>query len=596
MKKIKCLLYIIVLFFFPNIVKASEVYSLGDFVFFDPISSMACSDKDYWTPYNQDTTCYRFIVLENNDTSLNSKLKVMLDHDIGNSIYDNYKAVLDSETSSWYGHEGDIDIIDENTIYELMKLTQKPTLDNISVNGGVALGFFATNTMYIINKETHSNYGYWSKTLYEDDLNYVYTVTEYANNRLVDRYKSRGIRPVIVIDKTFLRKSSDVINIDSLIKNGIEYKYKQTELTDSNYKHLQGFTLAKDKLIFHSMNINDSELGLLFTYSGENFQTLYKYDYGNTAHGNDMTYNSRTNKVLLLVKGNIFEYDADTLIFEREYNVDDKGDLSYGAIGYDSVNDHYYVYNNQKIYVLNNNFEKLYSFDHTTLSVRQGMEYHNGYIYASTSESKCPNMYQIYCFEEEWSGITYVYNAKLKADGTPTKDFGKLVDKLYISPGIGELESVSFNNNRMYFGYATRKNDSTYLYKFYSIPYDEIAYKPNVYVNYIEDGGAITVNISSNEELKKIDGWTIDNNLLTLSKTFIEDTPSSEVEVCDLYNNCDLIELKEMTFEKGNDESLDKDEENILKNPATGEKVWLIIFIGLFSLVIMYKYIKKCNI
>ena len=108
-------------------------------------------------------------------------------------------------------------------------------------------------------------------------------------------------------------------NIDSLITNGEEYKYKHINQTFENYyyKQLQGFTLAKDKLVFHASNNSTPDMGLLSTYHGASYQTLYKNDYNTTAHGNDMTYNSNTNKLLLLVNKNIFEYNGDTITYEK---------------------------------------------------------------------------------------------------------------------------------------------------------------------------------------------------------------------------------------------------------------------------------------
>lgn len=608
MKRVFSILLLIILF--PVYVDASEIYSIGDFVYYDPVTTKACNHTNYWTPYNTNSTCYRFVVLTVDDSSSKSTLKIMLDHDIGNSTFANYKTVLEKETSSWNRYSGDIDIIDEDTLYNVMKLESKPTLDNISVNGGVSLGFLMVNTMYTTNKVTNSYYGYWTKNVYEADSSYAYTVTEYANNRLVETNKSRGVRPVLVIDKSLLKKSPVSTNIDSLVKNGQEYKYKQQSQTDSNYKHLQGFTLTKNKLVFHSMHVGDANKGLVFTYSGDNYQTLDKYDYRDTAHGNDMTYNSKTNKVLLLVNGDIHEYNGDTITYEKTYDTND-----YSAIGYDDKWNYYYVYSNQRIYLINNNLEKLYSFDHITLSIKQGMEYHNGYLYLSTSESKCPNMYQIYCLEDEWSATTYVYNVKLNEDGTPSKDFGRLVDKLYIGPGIGELESVSFQNNQMFFGYATRKTDSTYLYKFYSIPYEKIMYKPKYTVTYTEDTNKSIITISSNEQLKNIEGFTISSDLKSLTKVIVEDTPSEDVNVCDLYNNCTKATLNEIVIDKssnldssGDDNIIDEEEiipddfkegesntiiEEILTNPKTGQKFTIILFILFFSLASIIKYFKK---
>lgn len=613
MNKLRHLVFAIVLFvILPSNIYASEVFSVGDFVYYDPTSTNTCDYTNYWTPYNQKSTCYRFVVLTTNDTSSNSTLKIMLDHDVGYGTFDNYKTILENGTKNWSRYNGEIDIIDEDTIYDTMKLNEKPTLDNVSVNGGVALGFLMTNTMYISNKVKYSNYGYWSKNIYEEDNNYVYTVTEYASNRLVEKNKERGVRPVIYIDKTELKKHPDMTNIDSLITNGEEYKYKHINQTFENYyyKQLQGFTLAKDKLVFHASNNSTPDMGLLSTYNGASYQTLYKNDYNTTAHGNDMTYNSNTNKLLLLVNKNIFEYNGDTITYEKKYTTD----LLYTAIGYDSKFDHYYALYENRILVLNNKFEKLYSFDIMALGIQQGIEYHNGYIYMTTAEYTCPNKYQLYCNQKKYSSIVYVYNAKFNNDGTPSKDFGKLVEKLYVDKAIGELESISFNNNQIFLGYATQSTDSIYSFKFYSFPYEKIMYQPKYTINYKEETNKKIITISSNEELKNIAGWTISNDLKTLTKEIVDNTPSTSINVCDLYDNCKKETIKELTFEKiptsGDDENKNdlpsdieigesKDETpediEIPKNPDTGQKMYIIVLILTAVIFLIFRYQKKIS-
>ena len=617
MKNLKYLIIMLILFIMlPANIYASEVYSIGNFVYYDPISTKSCDYTNYWTPYNQNTTCYRFIVLETDDASTKSTLKIMLDHDIGNSTFDNYKALLEKETSSWSRYTGEIDIIDEDTIYKVMKLNEKPTLDNISVNGGVALGFLKTNSLYIINKKQHSYYGYWSKNLYENDNNYVYTVTEYASNRLVEKNKERGVRPVIIINKTNIKNHPEMTNIDSLITSAKEYKYKHINQTYGNYyyKQLQGFTLTKDKLVFHASNNSTPNMGLLSTYSGVDYQTSYKNDYNSTAHGNDITFNSNTNKVLVLVNKEIYEYNGDTLNYEKKYTTLDKGDLLYTALGYDNKHDHYYALYGTRLFVLNNKFEKIYSFDITTLGIYQGLEYHNGYIYMTTAEYTCPNAYQLYCLQNKYSSIVYVYNAKFDNDGMPSKDFGKLVEKLYVSKPIGELESVSFNNDQIFLGYATQSTDSTYSFKFYSFPYEKIMYQPKYSISYKDEAEKKIITISSNEELKNIEGWTTSSDLKTLTKEVVENTASTNVNICDLYNNCKKETIKELVFEEkppleGEDDIITdieqeepKDEtqeipedSKIPENPDTGQKIYVIILILTTVVYMIYRYQKQMS-
>ena len=52
-------------------------YNLSTFFFFDPISNIPCTEKNYWTPFNKDTSCYRWISITYPDTNI-SKIKLLL--------------------------------------------------------------------------------------------------------------------------------------------------------------------------------------------------------------------------------------------------------------------------------------------------------------------------------------------------------------------------------------------------------------------------------------------------------------------------------------------------------------------------------------
>ena len=67
----------------------------------------------------------------------------MLDHNIGTSNYSNYKIVLKEKTNNWQKYKGIIDIIDEDTIYDLMKYSNKPNKDNKSIPS-VIINFFSS--------------------------------------------------------------------------------------------------------------------------------------------------------------------------------------------------------------------------------------------------------------------------------------------------------------------------------------------------------------------------------------------------------------------------------------------------------------------
>ena len=70
------------------------VFKQNTFFFFDPVSNKRCNEKNYWTPFDQSTTCYRFVSVTDNDTDKNNTIRIMLDHNIAISNFSNYKNIL----------------------------------------------------------------------------------------------------------------------------------------------------------------------------------------------------------------------------------------------------------------------------------------------------------------------------------------------------------------------------------------------------------------------------------------------------------------------------------------------------------------------
>ena len=589
MKRLKIIfMFLIVLLTFSTNVLADETLptndlELGDYVFFDPVNNDLCNQDNYWTYYNQGTNCYRWNVINVEGNNI----QIMLDHNITTSTFDDYQNILVSKTNNWK-NISNVTIIDEATIKRIKKLTTGPTLDNISVSASAPYWMRTNTYLYYNNDMKIISYGYWSKTFYDDT--YVYTITEYGNNRLTERNKVRGIRPIVTVNSSYLTASYK----DHTIYPTLNYKF--TYLTDKfdgyTYKQMQGFTFTNNKLIYASTYAGNPANSLIFTQSGTNYATRNYQYVENIGHANDMTYNSKTNKVLISglsggsSAGQIWIYDNSdmTKLPEKIQPKANNSNISYGGIAYDEYNDYYFGRNADKIYVLNNNYEPLYSFDAPFLETGQGLDYHNGFIYIPVYEignSKNDNAsspFQLYYRGTDYdissdvdkyyaSNRIYVYNAKFKNNGTPSDDFGKLVRTYFIpkynnsNEGYGELETTSFLNNTLYLGFAAQKFDSTYTYKFYG--YDEKKYNFNYDIISIINDDIKTTNIYANNELKSLNSWNQSNDLYHISKELNSNESLNNINICDLYNNCTALDpKKEIIFNE-----LDIDlENNIIKH------------------------------
>lgn len=561
-RKFILLLLVFIIMLWGKDVFAAEKYTLEDFVFFDPVSTDTCNETNYWTYYNQDTTCYRFAVLSNNDTSSSNTIRLLLDHNLGFTTYGDYRTLLDNETANWTRFNGTIDIPDEDTIADIMKLgSNRPVIDetgqSTSINGGATIPSMYTNTENYVNKgNLNSSYGYWLKGT-PSNTNYAYSITQYGNNRLVMKTEKRGVRPVITVNKSLIKRLP-ITNITSNLRNATEYKYRnQTTLYDGyTYKQLQGFTVTNNNLVFYSSHPENTSKGLLISYKGTNFSTLNDVKYVTEGHGNGLTYIPDENKILVVGVNDyngISEYDAASYTKIRTVNLD----KTYTSVGYDEYDDMIVVNLVRRAVLLNRNYERQYSFDVSHNLVSQDYEYYNGFVYAVGFEAGVQVNHQLYQYNELFSGKVYVIDARLKADGTPDKEFGRLVKVLYFDNierdglnGTGEIEAVSFRNGKMWFGFAAHHFDTNYTYKFYEINASDVAPSLSVNTSYKVSDTNTKVTITSPVQLHSLSGWTLSQDKYSLTKTYTDSAVASSINVCDNYSNCTAKSIKELTIKK----------------------------------------------
>lgn len=529
----------------------NKEYKIGDHVYYNPVSNTSCNYKNYWTTANQNGTCYRFLVVEDSEVE-NDTLKLMLTHDIALDTYDNYQVQLNNVKKNWTRYSGEINLISENEVVSLMRLNRKPgfntdgTAESIHSEAGAIFLPFKDNTEYYLNGNQVNTAGFWTNTVHESKSLYAYSVTENANNKPLLRSEKRGIRPVITVKKSLVTDDRAATSLS--IAETYKYPFLDKKFDGYKYKQMQGFTMANNKLFFYANNNSNPNKGVLLGYGGTNYNTSLGYLYGNMGHGNDMTYNSKTDKIL------ITSADQNTSIWEFEpktftsgatnvIKIKEKIGRTINGIGYDKVDNKYFMQSSGLIVATDKNFTKIDdTFSAIYTEITQGIDYHNGYIYVSTFDfgkdsTTCPGKYQTYCYGEPDTGVIYVYNAKYNSDGTLSPNFGRLVATYKTPTGIGELETLSFKDDKLYLGYAAKKYDSENVFKVYASS-TNVLQNPTYSIKYDEDKAIIT----SVEDISPVSGWTLSNDKKTLSKKLTSSDTS--VNICDRYENCKKETLK----------------------------------------------------
>ena len=463
--KISFILLLFTSLFFSEI-KGFQQYNLNDLIFYDPIKNSNCNENNYWTIFNQDTTCYRFLSISLDDTSESETLELILDHDLTFDIFEKSEEILKNYTSNWKNIIN-IELISQQKLFEILKSNEQPNLKKMKIQAPYN-GHLFTNTKTYNNKNLYNVGGYWTKDIFLDNNSFAYALTDDGYNSLINTNSKLGIRPKITIEKKFIYSTKLFSNITNLFfessSKWVKYPAKNKTYFGFSYGNLQGFTVTNDYLIFHSANDSNPYYGLLYMYSGQNkeYTKLKKTSYGKTGHGNGLTFNSRKNTLLVASANyyqNTLEYNLEDLKLINNYT---KG---FCGIGYDYDNDLYVGYIDRRVYFINTDtFEEVYSFDLTSFETTQDIEYFNGYVFFVTTNFFAGDSYQKYSFYKTGSNIIYVYNAKFE-NGKPSKKFGMLEDILYLQ-SLGELEAVEFLDDKVFFGFGQRSVDRDYPYYF----------------------------------------------------------------------------------------------------------------------------------
>ncbi|MCQ2817083.1 MAG: hypothetical protein MJ252_07445, partial [archaeon] len=314
----------LILFFFV-FVSSSRKFKLNDLFFYDPISEEICDHKNYWTPFNPNTTCYRWVNLNSNDTEDDNTIMIMLDNNIQIDNYTRVDFLLKALKAKWKRYTGDISLPDEDILYKLMKYKKEPEINSTS-SPGYLIGEMILNNKYTIKGiKTNSN-GYWLNKSYDDT--YAYAITAGGSNALINKKEKIGIRPVIVIKKDLLNVMPDAVDLTSFVKEGKLYKYLFENVTHGGvyYKQLQAFTIADDRLIYTSSHSKNTENCMLYSYKGENYSVFANSLYDKCGHGNGITWDSKKDKILVTSAADwtqINQYDPYNLTYETYYSKND---------------------------------------------------------------------------------------------------------------------------------------------------------------------------------------------------------------------------------------------------------------------------------
>lgn len=335
--------------------------------------------------------------------------------------------------------------------------------------------------------------------------------------------------------------------------------------------------MAGDKLFFYSSNNSNPNYGILFGYGGSNYATRLGYVYGEMAHGNDMAYNSKDGKIYVTGANEgkeVWEFNPATFSNSAQpskkipTSTEEYLNITPSGLAYSKEDDIFFAKFNANATAITKDFKTIKdSFPEGNILTGQGFGYNKGYVYNGSFDvggGNCPNKYQLYCPGAEYTGTIFAYNAKYNSDGTPSPNFGRLVARYTVPANFGEIETISFNNNVMYLGFAAQHYDTTNTYKMVTTT-TNVAQDPTYSIKY-EGSKAI---ITSVEDIQSQTGWTLSADKKTLSKTLT--SSDTTVKVCDRYNNCKDQALKTLDTITLADNTTTYTGNNITVNSATAK-------------------------
>jgi hypothetical protein len=220
---------------------------------------------------------------------------------------------------------------------------------------------------------------------------------------------------------------------------------------------LQGYSVVKDKLFMVLEGYDDTK-SIIKVYDLNTYEEVISYNYKSLGHANDVTYNKKTNKIYILASSGsntIFTFNGNTFDYEDRFEIS----LPARSITYlDDYNMYAirtvtsgFIYN--KDFILENKLPFVIGMNFSSDLGRQGWSYYNKLIYyANWSWVRLGG---------DGVNIIYVYDLE-----------GKKIDNLYTADNIGEIEGVSFYNNKMILGF--NGYDNTIKFYMTDIPIIEI--------------------------------------------------------------------------------------------------------------------------
>lgn len=220
---------------------------------------------------------------------------------------------------------------------------------------------------------------------------------------------------------------------------------------------LQGYTVVRDKLFMVLEGHNDTK-SIIKVYDLNTYKEILSYEYGSLGHANDVTYNSKNNKIYVIASSGsdlVYQFNGDTYLYERSFSIG----LPVRSITYIDKYDRYavrtvasgFMYNNE--FKLKSKFPFILGMNFSTEVGRQGWTYYNDLIYyASWSWVK---------YGGDGTNVLFVYDLS-----------GNKLENIYTSNDIGEIEGVDFYNNKMVLGF--NGYDDTVKFYLSEIPIVEI--------------------------------------------------------------------------------------------------------------------------
>lgn len=170
-------------------------------------------------------------------------------------------------------------------------------------------------------------------------------------------------------------------------------KIRTMRSTDKYWMQSMCYISSEDALVICYVNLNTLENSI----EKINYTTMNRISIKNNLnynHVNDITYNSKTNKLYVLPmfeknspnnRNVIYELNSSTFVKEREIYVGTDTKTSIDAIAYNSTQNHFYVAMGHEILTLNSSFEIISKFEFNFQEgfVFQSIEYYKERIFVS---------------------------------------------------------------------------------------------------------------------------------------------------------------------------------------------------------------------